>query len=76
MPSPLDNAADVIVVLAADGTIRLLTPSIEDVLGCDFGQGDLFGGPASAARIAALAGSSGVSSRRGGAGPRAATRAS
>jgi EAL domain-containing protein (putative c-di-GMP-specific phosphodiesterase class I) len=45
-------------------------------LGCELAQGYRFAKPASAAAVAELAGSAGVSRCRGAAAPRAATRAS
>jgi diguanylate cyclase len=73
-----------IVELARSFGLRTVAEGIEQReqlapllrLGCDLAQGYLFARPASAADVAALAGSKGVSPRRGAAAPRGATPAS
>jgi diguanylate cyclase (GGDEF)-like protein/PAS domain S-box-containing protein len=73
-----------IVQLARSFGLRTVAEGIEErdqlapllSLGCDLAQGYLFARPAGAAEVAALAGGPTLSLRPGGAGPRAATRAS
>jgi EAL domain-containing protein (putative c-di-GMP-specific phosphodiesterase class I) len=73
-----------IVELARSFGLRTVAEGIEErdqmapllQLGCDLAQGYLFARPAGAADVAALAGSPGVSPRRGAAAPPGATPAS